>query len=166
MVEVSHPGPFSLPGTLPAQWTLTLSAGNGYKYAGIEYYGECFCGQTINGAELPNSDCTYACSGNQSEICGGYQKLSVYRDPTFVNNGSDVTDDDYKYLGCYSDDSSLGRTLSWQMNIDSTNLTTEACLTACRQANYPFAGTEYGGKFPETSQTSSVGSPTLQGTRV
>jgi hypothetical protein len=58
----------------------------------------------------------------------------------------ETTTGDYALLGCYTDDSKLGRTLSWPMDkvIDKTSMTTQKCLKACKNQGYPFAGTENG----------------------
>ncbi|KAG8416535.1 hypothetical protein J3458_007117 [Metarhizium acridum] len=82
--------------------------GNGFRYAGLEYYGVCFCGATVNGAQLDESKCSFPCSGNKTETCGGDNTLSIWQDPTFPKSPNDVTVDDYKSLGCYTDDFSQG----------------------------------------------------------
>lgn len=120
--------------------------GNGYRYAGLEYYGECFCGDSVNGPQLPESSCTYPCSGNTSETCGGFDILSVWQDPTFepVDNS---TISDYVAVGCYTDNSTVGRTLSFQVDIaDTASMSTETCLQTCKDGGYPFAGTEFARK--------------------
>ncbi len=106
-----------------------------------------FCGQTVNGAQLDKSKCTYPCTGNKSEICGGDDILSVYQDTTFRPvDSTEICD--YVPLGCYTDNSKNGRTLSYPMDtLDSTKMTTESCLTACKSRGFPFAGTEYGGEL-------------------
>ncbi|KAK0515038.1 hypothetical protein JMJ35_002417 [Cladonia borealis] len=50
------------------------------KYAGLEYGDECWCAQTLNPKSMKQSDsnCTFTCSGNQSEICGGSLLLTTY----------------------------------------------------------------------------------------
>ncbi|OAA32695.1 Carbohydrate-binding WSC, subgroup [Moelleriella libera RCEF 2490] len=116
--------------------------GNGFRYAGLEYYGVCFCGGTVNGAKLDESKCSFPCSGNKSETCGGDSTLSVWQDPTFPTE--DVTVDSYKSLGCYTDDSQKGRALSYPINLDASTFTTKGCLAACEKQGFPFAGTEYG----------------------
>ncbi|KAM4060227.1 carbohydrate binding domain-containing protein [Hirsutella rhossiliensis] len=120
--------------------------GNGYRYAGLEYYGVCFCGSTVNGPQVPDSQCSLPCSGNKSETCGGDKALSVWQDPTFPKTPEDVTVDDYKSLGCFTDDSTKGRTLSWPVKADASSFTTKKCLAACEKGGFPFAGTEYGGE--------------------
>lgn len=37
--------------------------GNGYRFAGLEYYGECRCGSSIGGIKVAESDCKLACTG-------------------------------------------------------------------------------------------------------
>ncbi|XP_038064858.1 uncharacterized protein LOC119735224 [Patiria miniata] len=51
-----------------------------YKYAGMEYKYECWCGNDNydkHGKE-PDSDCKYVCPGNNNQICGGSWRISVY----------------------------------------------------------------------------------------
>ncbi|AEO57580.1 hypothetical protein MYCTH_94171 [Thermothelomyces thermophilus ATCC 42464] len=120
--------------------------GNGYRYAGLVYYGVCYCGQTVNGPQVDDSQCDLPCNGNKSETCGGNGHFSVYSDPTFLPVDH-VTVADYEPLGCWTDDSSLGRALTYrQVQLDSATLTTEKRLQACRDGGFPFAGTEYSGE--------------------
>ncbi|KAI9645759.1 hypothetical protein NHQ30_005191 [Ciborinia camelliae] len=117
--------------------------GNGYKYAGLEYYGECFCGDSVGGPETAETNCSFPCTGNKNESCGGNDILSVYQDTTFTTVDN-TTISDYKPMGCYSDLSSSGRTLAWKQDqIPNANLTIEACLHACKDGGYAFAGVEY-----------------------
>ncbi|KAL7901012.1 WSC domain-containing protein [Trichoderma sp. SZMC 28014] len=116
--------------------------GNGFRYAGLEYYGVCFCGGTVDGPQLDDSQCSFPCNGNKSETCGGNNILSVWQDPTFPTK--QVTIGDYKAAGCYSDNSQQGRALSWSANVDASTFTTESCLAACEAEGFPLAGTEYG----------------------
>jgi hypothetical protein len=118
--------------------------GNGYRYAGLVYYGNCYCGQTVNGQETEESQCNLPCNGNSTQTCGGNSIFSVYSDPTFPVE--DVTIEDYDPLGCWTDNSSLGRALTYRQDkVDGATLTTEKCLLACKEGGFPFAGTEYGG---------------------
>ncbi|KAL2181799.1 WSC domain-containing protein [Thermothelomyces heterothallicus CBS 202.75] len=120
--------------------------GNGYRYAGLVYYGVCYCGQTVNGPQVDDSQCDLPCNGNKSETCGGNGHFSVYSDPTFLPVDH-VTVADYEPLGCWTDDSSLGRALTYRQDqLDGATLTTEKCLQACRDGGFPFAGTEYSGE--------------------
>ncbi|KAH9059872.1 WSC domain-containing protein [Lactarius vividus] len=52
----------------------------GYVVAGIEEAYQCYCGHLISypGMSMPEKDCMLPCSGNQSEICGGLERMTVY----------------------------------------------------------------------------------------
>ncbi|KAK3341705.1 glyoxal oxidase-like protein [Lasiosphaeria hispida] len=50
----------------------------GYTLAGVEYGGECFCGQTITNGAVPATGCDMLCNGNSSEYCGAGNRLDVY----------------------------------------------------------------------------------------
>jgi hypothetical protein len=130
--------------SLPSPTPTNTLPGNGYRYAGLEYYGVCYCGMTVDSAQIDESKCSFKCDGNPLQTCGGDESISVFQDPTFPPI-EDVTIEDYAPLGCWADDSPLGRTLVYQQELDSATLTTEKCLTACKAGGFPFAGTEFGG---------------------
>ncbi|KAG5930424.1 hypothetical protein E4U53_002239 [Claviceps sorghi] len=117
--------------------------GNGFRYAGLEYYGVCYCGATVDGPQVDESQCSFPCSGNKAQKCGGDRTLSVWQDPTFPN-AEKLTVDSYKSLGCYTDESSKGRTLSYPMDLGSEICTPKTCLAACEKRGFPFAGIENG----------------------
>lgn len=123
---------------------LTIT-GNGYKYAGLEYYGQCFCGDSIAGSSVPETQCKFACTGNKLQTCGGNDILSVYVDPTFpIVDPNTISD--YMPQGCFAEGNS-GRAVTYRQNqLDFNTLTTEKCLSACKVQGYPLAGTEYGGE--------------------
>ncbi|KAG7104597.1 WSC domain-containing protein like [Verticillium longisporum] len=51
------------------------------KMAGVEYGGECWCGNELRGGSVaaPAKDCNIACGGNATELCGGGSRLNVYQ---------------------------------------------------------------------------------------
>lgn len=58
----------------------------GYSLSGIEYSQECWCGNLFsgNGGPAPPTPdglfgCNMLCTGNNSEYCGGSNRLNVYR---------------------------------------------------------------------------------------
>ena len=117
--------------------------GNDYKYAGLEYYGECFCGATVNGPKVDESLCNFPCTGDSGEACGGNDIISVYQDTTFPTV-VDTIISDYMPMGCYSE-GTPGRSLAWRQDqLSTTNLTVEECLFACKDGGYSFAGVEFG----------------------
>ncbi|PMD48803.1 WSC-domain-containing protein [Hyaloscypha variabilis F] len=115
--------------------------GNDFRYAGLEYYGECFCGATVGGSLSAQSECNAPCTGNSSEICGGTSYISIYQDTTFpAVNDSVITD--YNYVGCYSEGVG-GRALEYQQDLNTSTITIEECLFACKAGGFAFAGVEY-----------------------
>ncbi|EWG40963.1 hypothetical protein FVEG_03171 [Fusarium verticillioides 7600] len=51
-----------------------------FLYAGVEYGGECYCGNSFSDGSVPApiTDCAMLCNGNSSEYCGGPSRLNVY----------------------------------------------------------------------------------------
>jgi WSC domain len=50
----------------------------GYAYAGLEYGGQCFAGNSLGYAESPASQCDMPCQADHNEICGGVWRNSIY----------------------------------------------------------------------------------------
>ncbi|KAK0125112.1 hypothetical protein ONS96_008978 [Cadophora gregata f. sp. sojae] len=116
--------------------------GNDYQYAGLEYGEECFCGASVNNIQADEADCDFSCAGDDSEICGGFNRVSIYQDPTFpVADYTTVSD--YVKSGCYSE-GSMGRSLAWRQDqVVAATMTVEGCLKACKAGGYSFAGLEF-----------------------
>ena len=55
-----------------------------YTYAGLEYGGECWCGNSFGAGSVvaPETDCSFACGGNAAEKCGAGNRLSVWKKAT------------------------------------------------------------------------------------
>ncbi|KAF2730129.1 WSC-domain-containing protein [Polyplosphaeria fusca] len=127
------------------QQCIAYCKGNNYRYAGLEYYGQCYCGASVSSGKALEADCNLPCNGDNSQACGGHDRLSVYQDPTFPDADAIAISSDYLSLGCYTEGSS-GRSLDYSqwdyLNISA--MTTETCLDACGSKGYPFAGTEFG----------------------
>ncbi|EFQ28557.1 WSC domain-containing protein [Colletotrichum graminicola] len=120
--------------------------GNSYRYAGLTYYGVCYCGQTVNSPSLPEASCNMPCTANSSETCGGDGAFSIWQDTTFPSS-TGVTINDYESIGCYTDDTDHGRTIAERQDqVAFDTMTPSSCLQACADDGYPFAGLEYGGE--------------------
>ncbi len=65
-----------------ADMTVEECASNcaGYKYWGVEYSGECYCGNTLAATSIlaPLSDCSFICPGDSDEYCGAGNRLELY----------------------------------------------------------------------------------------
>ena len=55
---------------------------NNYKFAGLEFGDECFCGNDVPVVSAPMRECHLKCAGDETEICGGFWRLSVYSIPS------------------------------------------------------------------------------------
>ncbi|GKT83176.1 WSC domain-containing protein [Colletotrichum tofieldiae] len=61
-----------------AKCTAACASAN-FILAGIEYSGECYCGNSFANGGAPAVDgCNMICNGNSSEYCGGPNRLNVY----------------------------------------------------------------------------------------
>lgn len=48
-------------------------------YAGLEFGAECYCGHKIQAPNASESECNMDCKGEKSNLCGGANRLSIYR---------------------------------------------------------------------------------------
>ena len=132
----------------------------GYTYAGVEYSGECYCGNSITAPGAPATDgCNMLCNGNQTEYCGGPNRLDLYKAgaaaatttaaattaagttaaPTSAATGLPAG---WTYNACWIDNANGGRILTNQQP-DNAQTTVETCVAACKAAGYTIAGIEY-----------------------
>ncbi|HEX4416851.1 MAG TPA: WSC domain-containing protein [Kofleriaceae bacterium] len=58
---------------------IAAAAKAGYSYAGLQYYGQCFAGNSLGYSRLSESSCNTACTANGGEACGGSWANSVYQ---------------------------------------------------------------------------------------
>jgi hypothetical protein len=63
----------------------TLCKAAGFNLAGTQISKECWCGDSLNGAQpVPNNnECNMQCLGNAAEMCGGGWQNSVYNVSSF-----------------------------------------------------------------------------------
>ncbi|KAK7934123.1 hypothetical protein WMY93_005019 [Mugilogobius chulae] len=54
-------------------------AERGYMFAGLEFGAECYCGHKIQASNASESECNMQCKGEKSNLCGGANRLSIYR---------------------------------------------------------------------------------------
>ncbi|KAK3388862.1 WSC domain-containing protein [Sordaria brevicollis] len=54
--------------------------GRGYRFAGVEYSRKCWCATQLSSlsAKVADTECNLPCDGDESQICGGDLKISVY----------------------------------------------------------------------------------------
>eukprot|EP01064_Diplonema_japonicum_P039206 TRINITY_DN977_c0_g5_i1.p1 TRINITY_DN977_c0_g5~~TRINITY_DN977_c0_g5_i1.p1 ORF type:complete len:2288 (+),score=451.00 TRINITY_DN977_c0_g5_i1:87-6950(+) len=113
---------------------------NGYKYAGIQFGRECFCGNDLStSTRVLVTRCDMDCPGNAAQKCGAGGKNSVYRleavtspKPTPVREG------------CFHDEISAIHNKLEFFAYDSVVNTVEECTGLCQHNGYTYAGLQFG----------------------
>ncbi|KAF3172073.1 hypothetical protein TWF788_009516 [Orbilia oligospora] len=105
----------------------------GFKYAGVQYYGECHWGNALSSSSSPaaSGGCNTPCAGDNSQNCGGSYRLSLYLNTGYVepeppeppkfNEGSDP----WSLVGCHSDSTS---NRAFPYSETSSTMTVAKCL--------------------------------------
>ncbi|KAK9780159.1 putative WSC domain-containing protein [Seiridium cardinale] len=122
---------------------------NNLPLFGVEYGRECYCGKYIPPiVVMPGNaaDCNMNCKNNKpaatKQMCGGVNRMSVFNVTTFAGPTALKTSTDWTYQSCFMEPQ-WGRALSNLVKADDA-MTINMCLDACKNANYQFAGLEYG----------------------
>ncbi len=56
---------------------------NNFLYAGVQSGYQCFCGDQMGQyGKASGTNCSYPCSGNKNQTCGGFFKNSIYKSGT------------------------------------------------------------------------------------
>ncbi|KAM3515577.1 hypothetical protein MY11210_000755 [Beauveria gryllotalpidicola] len=122
----------------------SVCKGNAFRYAGLTYYGVCYCGDEIAADKTTDASCNYPCNGDKGQLCGGKDTLNIWEDSTYTKTPSEVTVADYAYSGCYVDNvNGQGRAFPWPESIEPAKFTPESCTAACKAQGFPIAATEY-----------------------
>jgi hypothetical protein len=61
---------------------------SGYNFMVLEYGSSCYCGDQISNSGtmfVPQTDCTMACAGNSSALCGDAWRMNSYRARTVTS---------------------------------------------------------------------------------
>ncbi|KAK4168541.1 putative copper radical oxidase [Cladorrhinum sp. PSN259] len=133
----------------------------GFVYAGTEYSVECFCGNSIApaAAQVADSVCNMACSGNSTQPCGAGSRLSLFHTTEDLGPKANPGVNGFVHMGCYSE-GTTGRTLTYGVGtIPGAEMTVAKCTSACLAANYILAGVEYGGECFCGNTISNGGAP-------
>jgi hypothetical protein len=76
-------GPSTNSPSMTVQMCVDFCSKAGYTYAGLEYKAECFCGNQLDPRYAPRDGfmgaCSMSCSGDSSQMCGGWAAMSVYQ---------------------------------------------------------------------------------------
>lgn len=120
----------------------------GYKYFGVEWGQECYCGDTINAGSVPAnaSQCDMSCTGYEWEVCGGSDRLNMYQMNATLYKPPPVPtaypgDTLFASIGCYTEATNQ-RALSAKTYSDAENMTAQACEAFCG-TTYGYFGVEW-----------------------
>lgn len=134
----------------------------GYKYSGLEWSTECWCGNTLDNlaanGKVDTSQCNMPCSGDSNTMCGGNSRISIYQDSTYVQKVFTVSKfQTFQNVGCYTDDPG-NRSLPNRINTPFNTATPYTCLAACKTAGYKYCGLEWSGECygSNVAPTSSI----------
>uniref|UniRef100_I3MXP1 WSC domain containing 2 n=1 Tax=Ictidomys tridecemlineatus TaxID=43179 RepID=I3MXP1_ICTTR len=124
-------------------------AERGYLYAGLEFGAECYCGHKIQAANVSEAECDMECKGERGSVCGGANRLSVYRlqlaQESARRYGSAV------FRGCFHRPDNLS--LALPVTAAMPNMSVDKCVDLCTEKEYPLAalaGTACHCGFPTT----------------
>uniref|UniRef100_A0A1B6JWP9 Uncharacterized protein n=1 Tax=Homalodisca liturata TaxID=320908 RepID=A0A1B6JWP9_9HEMI len=111
----------------------------GFAFAGTQYSYECFCANTRPPDEKKSADdqCVSRCSGDQANVCGGPNRLSVY------STGIREKQQRRAYIGCFVDGGIGNRLLTGLQQDFPQSLTQDVCNKHCFEKGFAFAGTQY-----------------------
>lgn len=160
---------YSIPGaSMTVELCTAACLAAGFKLAGVEYAGECYCDNAFQNGGGPAPDgnalCNMACNGNTAETCGGPNRLNVYSytstgsgsttsvsgtgtstsQPTStssIGTGATGLPTGWTYKGCWLDQQH-GRILALSEG-ETATLTVESCVATCKGLGYSVAGMEY-----------------------
>ncbi|XP_048198715.1 WSC domain-containing protein 2 isoform X2 [Perognathus longimembris pacificus] len=124
-------------------------AERGYLYAGLEFGAECYCGHKIQAANVSEAECDMGCKGERGSVCGGANRLSVYRlqlaQESARRYGSAV------FRGCFRRPNNLS--LALPVTVAMSNMSVDKCVDLCTEKEFPLAalaGTACHCGFPTT----------------
>ncbi|KAL2757269.1 hypothetical protein ACRALDRAFT_1079561 [Sodiomyces alcalophilus JCM 7366] len=142
--------------------------GSPYNYFGLTYGRECFCGWTLDEDALraPEADCPNSCAGSTDGLCGGFRKLSVFKnlEPNAPPAGPEHVPQvlDYQWMGCQTE-ATTGRALSGK-SYASDDMSVDSCAAFCADDDFGYMGVEYGRECycGNTINAGSVPAPTAE----
>ncbi|KAM4796983.1 sialate:O-sulfotransferase 1 isoform 1-T1 [Rhinophrynus dorsalis] len=104
-----------------------------YLYAGLAYGSECYCGNNLPLNRAKEEECNNECKGEKGSVCGGINRLSVFRLEELqavAKQGRNVT-----YRGCYKTPENITQIFPASF----PNVTAEVCSEFCSNKEYPLA---------------------------
>ncbi|KAF6822223.1 WSC domain-containing protein-like protein 3 [Colletotrichum plurivorum] len=104
-----------------------------WLFMGVEYSRECWCGNSVNAGSIPAplKECDMRCQGNQSEFCGGNNRLGLYQlSPLSGVSSSAVTSPTSTVLSSSTPSSSLASTIASTTSVVSSASSSTSASTS------------------------------------
>uniref|UniRef100_A0A8C9F695 WSC domain-containing protein n=1 Tax=Pavo cristatus TaxID=9049 RepID=A0A8C9F695_PAVCR len=98
-----------------------------YAYAGLAYGAECYCGNKLPATASRPEECNSECKGEKGSVCGGVNRLSVYRVEEL--QAAAPRRRNVIYRGCFRAPENL--TDTFPASLIQPNLTVEMCSEFC-----------------------------------
>ncbi|NXG37992.1 WSCD1 protein, partial [Dromaius novaehollandiae] len=105
-----------------------------YTYAGLAYGAECYCGNKLPTAAAKPEECNSECKGEKGSVCGGVNRLSVYRVEDLRAGAKRRRN--VIYRGCFRAPENL--TDTFPASLIQPNLTVEMCSEFCSKKSFEF----------------------------
>ncbi|EJD54381.1 WSC-domain-containing protein [Auricularia subglabra TFB-10046 SS5] len=155
------------PGRMTVDKCVAHCSKSGYKYAGLEWARECWCSNDFDSSRIGQYACNVPCEGNGSQMCGGSQRLAVYKkgsvappkpatspkpaapapvkklQPTTADHSFPNPMGGWYPVGCFKD-AVTPRALRGASVLTQTNMTPKTCVSHCQEQGFQYAGTEFG----------------------
>ncbi|XP_020345681.1 WSC domain-containing protein 2 isoform X1 [Oncorhynchus kisutch] len=110
-------------------------AERGYLYSGLEFGAECYCGHKIQAPNVSESECNMECKGEKGNLCGGANRLSIYRlelsQESARRYGSAI------FKGCFHRPDNV--TLALPISAVIQNMSVEKCVDFCTEKELSLA---------------------------
>ncbi|XP_004946854.2 WSC domain-containing protein 1 isoform X2 [Gallus gallus] len=106
-----------------------------YAYAGLAYGAECYCGNKLPATTSRPEECNSECKGEKGSVCGGVNRLSVYRVEEL--QAAAPRRRNVIYRGCFRAPENL--TDTFPASLIQPNLTVEMCSEFCSKKEFPLA---------------------------
>ncbi|KAM7203124.1 WSC domain containing protein [Rhypophila sp. PSN 637] len=104
-----------------------------YKYFGVEYASECFCGNEYAASTASPGECSFPCAGNPSQTCGAGNRINIYNNLRYSPRVPGSVEGKL-YQGCFVDNGNP--------RVLPSNLLGSDILTAESECSFPCAGND------------------------
>ncbi|KAJ8275895.1 hypothetical protein COCON_G00076470 [Conger conger] len=108
---------------------------SGYRFAGLEYGAECYCGNRISTSRTREEDCNLDCKGEKGSPCGGVGRLSIYKVEELLPGQRRYRN--VRYRGCFERPKNI--TAAFLVHSIQPNLTLQSCIETCTIKELPLA---------------------------